>query len=115
MDPAKTGCLRIELGTAKRQRGFETFVPESFVDGSRLAGVQNSESNGGIGIEQPHTQETIFPVIDDGEVTGLAGAILFEDAVGENPGMTLSDDFFGGSRNAKAEALMGSLDRKSVV
>ena len=77
--------------------------PPGGFDGLRFAGVEDADANRRIGIKQTGGEEFVIAIVDDREFAKLAGAVLFLDAVGVEPGMAGTDDGFRRRADAQPE------------
>ena len=61
------GGLRVKQTATAGERLFQPGLPPGFINRGWLAGVQDADADGRIGIEQSHGEKFIFAVEDDGE------------------------------------------------
>ena len=94
---------RVLVEDSFRQGRFKAAFPKCGVDLDWFSNMQNAEANWRLGIVKTDREKFIVAIENDGEFAGAAFAILFFDAVGENPGMAAAHDRFGGRTQAQAE------------
>ena len=86
------------------ERFAEGVAPPLGVDGSGFAGVDHPDAEGRIGIVEADGKKFVVAIVNDGELTGLAGTVLIADAFVKDPGVAGADDGFGGGAEADAKA-----------
>jgi hypothetical protein len=67
--------------------------------------MNHADADGRIGIIKTNRKEVVVAIENDRKFTGCSVAILFANAVRENPGMSRADLRFGGGPKSNMKAL----------
>lgn len=97
IDEADAGGGGGDEGGTGGDGGVEASLPPVGVDGGLLGGGEHADAHGGIGVVEACAEVAVgFARVDDGEFAGLAVAVLFADAFGEDPWVAGADGAFTG-------------------
>jgi hypothetical protein len=107
MDPAMAIGGLVEQPGPPAERVAQPLPPPRGVDRDGFAGVQHTNPQWGVGVEEPQGEKAIPPVVNDREFPRTGRPILFANAVAEDPRVAAAHGLFRGGGDAEAEAGRG--------
>jgi hypothetical protein len=90
--------LGIEQIPSVPHRNHCALIPPRDINLPWFPKLQDARAYRRIRIVQCSSEKSVLFIVYHRDLAGFAGAVLFEDALGEKPGMAGSDDLFGRSR-----------------
>ena len=66
--------------------------------------MEDADADGGVGIVKTHCEEVVLAIKNNGQLTGVARAVLFADTVGKQPWVTGTKDGFSGGGDPQTES-----------